>query len=43
MKMIGTNDVFSVVGEYDEMLEYYDLTGNAIAGSIKEFVTDYNH
>jgi len=37
MKMIGTNDVFSVVGDYDEVLEYYGLSTNAIAESIRDF------
>lgn len=36
--MIGINDVFAVVGQYDEVLNYYGLTAVGIAQSIENFI-----
>ncbi len=38
MKMIGINDEFAKVGEYDELIEYYGLTGEKIALNIENFL-----
>lgn len=38
IKKIGINDVFAVVGQYDELIEYYGLTGSGIAKKIEEFL-----
>ena len=38
MEMIGIKDVFAVVGKYDELLDYYGLTGPKIAESIEGFL-----
>lgn len=38
MKMIGINDIFATVGDYQEMIDYYGLTGNKIAESIDDFL-----
>ena len=41
MKMIGINDLFSVVGEYDELLDYYGLTAPKIAIKIQDFLDQF--
>lgn len=38
MDMIGIRDTFAVVGQYEELLDYYGLTGPKIAESIKSFL-----
>ncbi len=38
LKKIGVNDVFAKVGEYEEVMDYYGLTPEKIANSIKDFV-----
>jgi transketolase len=38
MRMIGINDVFAIVGEYDEVMDYYGLTGPKIALNIEDFL-----
>jgi transketolase len=38
MCMIGINDVFAVVGEYDEVLDYYGLTAPKVAQKIENFI-----
>jgi len=38
MKMIGIKDLFAVVGDYDEVIDYYGLTGPKIAVQVKEFL-----
>ena len=38
MEMIGIKDVFAVVGKYDELLDYYGLTGPKIAERIEGFL-----
>jgi transketolase len=38
MKMLGTEDVFATVGDYDEMLEYYGISAVKIAASVEDFV-----
>jgi len=38
LKMIGIEDKFAVVGKYDELLDYYGLTGPKIASSIENFL-----
>jgi transketolase len=38
MRMIGINDVFAIVGEYDEVMDYYGLTGPKIALRIEDFL-----
>jgi transketolase len=38
MKMIGIEDVFATVGDYNEMLEYYGLSAAKIAASVEDFV-----
>ncbi len=38
MKMLGTEDVFATVGDYDEMLDYYGLSAVKIAASVEDFV-----
>jgi transketolase len=38
MKMLGTEDIFATVGDYDEMLEYYGLSAVKIAASVEDFV-----
>ncbi len=38
MKMLGTQDVFATVGDYDEMLDYYGLSAVKIAASVEDFV-----
>jgi transketolase len=38
MKMIGIKDIFAVVGDYDEVIEYYGLTGPKIAVQVEEFL-----
>lgn len=38
MHMIGINDIFAVVGEYDEVMDYYGLTGPKIASNIEDFL-----
>ena len=38
LDMIGIEDQFAVVGDYGELLEYYSLTGEKLAGRIKKLV-----
>lgn len=38
IKMIGIEDVFSIVGNYEELTEYYGLTGPGIAAKTEEFL-----
>ena len=38
MKMIGIEDTFVIVGQYDELINYYGLTGPKIAANIYDFV-----
>jgi len=38
--MIGIDDFFAVVGQYNEVLDYYGLTGLKIAQRIENFITD---
>lgn len=38
LDMIGIEDQFAVVGEYPELLEYYGLTGEKLAGRIEKLV-----
>jgi transketolase C-terminal domain/subunit len=38
MKMIGTNDLFALTGQYEEVLDYYGLTSDKIAESIMTFL-----
>jgi transketolase C-terminal domain/subunit len=38
MRMIGINDIFAVVGKYDEVMDYYGLTGPKIALNIEDFL-----
>jgi len=38
MKMLGTQDIFATVGDYDEMLDYYGLSAVKIAASVEDFV-----
>jgi len=38
MKMIGIKDLFAVVGDYDEVIDYYGLTGPKIAVQVEEFL-----
>ena len=38
MKMIGIKDIFAVVGDYDEVIDYYGLTGPKIAVQVEEFL-----
>lgn len=37
MKMIGTNDIFAVVGDYEDVIDYYGLTAEKITASIEDF------
>jgi transketolase len=40
MEMIGTNDCFAIIGQsYEELLEYYGLTGPHIASRIENFLS----
>lgn len=39
MKMLGINDVFPLVGGYEELLEYYGLTGPKIASEVEKFLS----
>ncbi|MBN1298964.1 MAG: transketolase family protein [Actinobacteria bacterium] len=41
MKMIGINDLFAVVGEYDELIEYYGLSPEKIFESIMDFLNTF--
>ncbi len=41
MKMIGINDLFTVIGEYDELLDYYGLTAPKIAVKIQNFLNKF--
>jgi len=41
LKKIGINDIFAVVGEYDQLINYYGLTGQKIADSIKDFLNTF--
>jgi len=41
MKMIGINDLFTVIGEYDELLDYYGLTAPKIAVKIQDFLNKF--
>lgn len=41
MKMFGIMDTFPVVGEYEELLEYYGLTGPKIAAGIEYFLANF--
>jgi len=42
MKMIGIEDCFVIVGQsYEELLDYYGLTGPKIAQSIKSFLDQF--
>ena len=41
MKMIGINDLFTVIGEYDELLDYYGLTAPKIAVKIQNFLDKF--
>jgi len=36
--MIGIKDLFAVVGDYDEVIDYYGLTGPKIAVQVEEFL-----
>lgn len=38
MKMIGIKDLFAVVGDYNEVIDYYGLTGPKIAAQVEEFL-----
>jgi len=38
MKMIGIEDLFAVVGSYDEVIDFYGLSGPKIAGQVEEFL-----
>jgi len=38
LKMIGIEDKFAIVGQYDELLDYYGLTGPKIASTIGNFL-----
>ena len=38
MKMIGIKDIFAVVGDYNEVIDYYGLTGPGIAVQVEEFL-----
>ena len=38
MKMIGIKDIFAVVGDYNEVIDYYGLTGPKIAVQVEEFL-----
>jgi len=38
MKMIGVNDLFAVVGDYDEVMDHYGLSPQKISGSIMDFM-----
>jgi len=38
LKMIGINDMFAIVGKYDELLNYYGLTAEKISVSILNFI-----
>ncbi|MCL5071144.1 MAG: hypothetical protein M1308_09640 [Actinobacteria bacterium] len=38
MKMIGIKDLFAVVGDYDEVIDYYSLNGPKIAIQVEEFL-----
>ena len=38
MKMIGINNVFSVVGDYKDVIDYYGLTPTKISQSIMDFL-----
>ena len=38
LKKIGIEDKFAIVGEYDELIDYYGLTGEKIAVSIENFL-----
>lgn len=38
MEMIGTNDLFAIVGKYDELLDYYGLTPEKISKKVKNFL-----
>jgi transketolase len=38
MRMIGIQDLFAVVGDYDEVIDYYGLTGPKIAMQVEEFL-----
>lgn len=38
MKMIGINDEFAKVGDYEELIDYYGLTGEKIASNIENFL-----
>jgi transketolase len=41
MKMIGINDLFAVVGDYNELIDYYGLSPEKIAGSIIDFLKTF--
>lgn len=41
MKMIGINDEFAPNGGYKDIVDYYGLTKDRIADSIKDFINDF--
>jgi len=40
MKMIGIKDLFAIVGDYNEVIDYYGLTGEKIAMQVEEFLNN---
>lgn len=40
MEMIGIDDLFAIVGKYDELLDYYGLTPEKITERIKNFINN---
>ncbi len=38
IKMIGIKDLFAVVGDYNEVIDYYNLTGPKIAVQVESFL-----
>ncbi|MGM0365896.1 MAG: transketolase family protein [Actinomycetota bacterium] len=41
LNKIGIGDSFAVVGEYEELIEYYGLTGEKIAQKIEDFLNKF--
>ncbi|MBM3700401.1 MAG: transketolase family protein [Actinobacteria bacterium] len=41
MKMIGINDLFAVVGDYSQLIDYYGLSPEKIAGSVMDFLKTF--
>ncbi len=42
MKMIGINDLFAVVGDYNELIDYYGLSPEKIAGAVIDFLKTFS-